>query len=122
MSVPRIANIEKRTEDNTQRIGQLEREETRTRERLHRLEGDRKAIALLMELTKSLAEQTKTLAEQAARSVASAEAIAENAALKAVEQTFDKRRAFMARSVMWTALVLGGFGGFGYLIAYLIHG
>lgn len=88
-----IDRQEGRLDDHTRRIGHLEVEESRTRKRLHEVESDRDALGLLVETTKSLAEQTRALAGQASDGMAHAEALAESAAAKAVEKAFARRAA-----------------------------
>lgn len=107
-------------DDHGKRIGRLEIEESRTRERLHRLEGDRQALRVLVDTTRALADQTRILAEKVTAGIEQAEGLAESAAEKAVEKVLGRRSDNRWRMFTRLASALAAIGGFGYLIAYLI--
>lgn len=105
-----------------QRIVYLDEEMKRTRERLHRVEGDRQAIKALVEMTRQLGEQTRVLAERAASTLDQAEELAEAAAEKAVRKAFGRRSESWWKLATRLATSLAALGTVGYLIAYLfIH-
>ena len=116
----KLDDHEERLADHTRRIGHVEVEEERTRQRLHRIEGDRAAIRELVATTRTLAEQTRALAAQVSAGVGQLEAIAENAAEKVVAKTAARRAAGRWRYAGRLATYLAAAGSFGYLIAHLV--
>lgn len=106
--------------DHGRRIGHLEVEEDRTRERLHRMEGDREALQKLVDTTKALAEQTRTLAQQVSSGVEQLEQLAESAAEKAVKKAAELRAENRWKKAGWLAAHLTGIGSFGSLITYIL--
>lgn len=107
-------------DDHQRRIGHLEVEEERTRQRLHRLEGDRQMMRSLVETTRALAEQTRALAAEVSSGVRAAEQLAESAAEKAVAKAFERKKAGRWRLTGRLASHMAGLGAFGSLITYLI--
>jgi len=111
---------DERLAGHERKIAHLEVEEERTRTRLHRMEGDRAAIRELVATTRTLAEQTRALGTQVAAGVGQLEAIAENAAEKAVTKTAARRSSNRWRVAGRLASHVVAFASLGYLIAYLI--
>jgi len=111
---------DERLSGHERRIAHLEVEEERTRTRLHRMEGDRAAIRELVATTRALAEQTRVLGTQVSAGVGQLEAIAENAAEKAIAKTAARRATSRWRLTGRLATYAAAIGSFGYLIAHVV--
>ena len=108
-----MRRAEGRLDEHDDRLAGLEGETRRTRRRLHDLESDRHAVAL--------ATQAVTqLAKSAQRAVDSIDAVAEDAARRAIHHERVQRRDGFRRRWTFYAVVAGGVGGLGYLIEQTI--
>lgn len=105
----RIEQVEGRVNILDERVTDLEREERRTRKRLHELETDRHALALATAAVTSLANK-------ASGSVDSMQEIATTAAQKAIEMDRDERREHAWKTAARVATILGACGGVSYAI------
>lgn len=108
--------LTERVDDLHERVSNLEREDQRTRHRLHDLEADRAAVRHLTGLATEVFEASKKMQQDAL-------ALIESVATRAVEKTLAKRMELRWKLALRVSAILGGLGGFGYLV-YVItqHG